>query len=102
AYKDLWLIHLYTQHVELPLVDKGFKEGDRSQDRGGDGEALREGLGRVADRIHPGEGAAGAFVLDLRHLKNTVRIIRNGPIGVHGENESGGRQKAEPGESDSV
>ena len=84
----------------LPSVGVGAEERRRSQNRRGDGDALGDRLGRVADRVELGEDL-GALPVDVaRHLGDALCVVRDRTEGVHGDDDADRREQATAGERD--
>ncbi len=92
-------------HAELELDpadvrDVGGEQAHGGDDRGGNGHALGDGFGRVADGVEVGHDLAGLDRLGVGlavpgHLGDAVGVVGDGPVGVHGHVVAGVAEHAD-------
>ena len=75
------------------LVEIRREQQEGGERRGADGVALRERLGRVADRVEPVGLVANVLRL-LRHLDDAAGIVGDRAEDVHREDVAGGAKHA--------
>ena len=72
------------------------------QDRGGDGHALGDGLGGVAHRVQAAQDLRGPALELAGHLRDALRVVRDGAVRVHGDHHAHRGEHAHAGERDEV
>ena len=84
----------------LPGVGVGAEQRGRREHGRRDGDALGDGLGRVADRVELGEDLRGLRVDVTGHLGDALGVVRDRAERVHGDDDADGREQATAGERD--
>ena len=81
-------------------VGVGTEQRRRGQNRGGDGDALGDGLRGVADRVQVGEDPSAVLVDVTGHLGDALGVVRDRAERVHRDDDADGGQQAGAGERD--
>ena len=83
-------------------LDVAREQRHRGDDRRADGEALRDGLRGVADRVEAHHDALGLTVELARHLRDAGGVVGDRAEGVLGHDHAGRGEHAHARERDEV
>ena len=83
-------------------LDERAEQGHGGDDGRADGEALGDGLGRVADGVEADHDPLGLAVELARHLGDAGGVVRHRAEGVLGHDHAGGGEHAHAAQRDQV